>query len=191
MRYSAAEELEIIRLVEQAHLSVRQVTVLGEATPDRPFTDSSPPNPRDSFGVSKWEAEQALSEIASRFKMGVVILRPPLVYGLGVKGHFRSLMRFVDRGVPLPLGSIANRRSSLCLGSLVDAIERCLAHRAAAGRNYLIRDGEDRSTADLLRRRAAALGRKAPAFLPFRKPSRNRPPAVSAAGPRPGGCSIP
>ena len=140
------------------------VKVLGEATPDRPFTDSSPPDPRDPYGVSKWEAEKALSEIAGRFKMGVVILRPPLVYEPGVKGNFRSLMRLVDRGVPSPLGSIANRRSLLCLGNLVDAIERCLAHRAAAGRTYLIHDGEDLSTADLLRRLAAALGRKAPPF---------------------------
>ncbi len=96
--------------------------------------------------------------------MEIVILRPPLVYGPGVNGKFRSLMRLVDRGLPLPLGSVANRRSLLYLGNLVDAIDRCLSHPAAAGRTYLLRDGEDLSTAELVRRLGAALRRRTALF---------------------------
>ncbi len=148
----------------QRFIFLSSVKVLGEATPDRPFTDSSPPDPRDPYGVSKWEAEIGLAEIANETGMEVVVLRPPLVYGPGVKGNFRSLMRFVDRGLPLPLAGIENRRSLLYVGNLVDAIALCLSHDAAAGKTYLIRDGEDLSTAELVRRLAAVLGRRAPLF---------------------------
>ncbi len=138
------------------------VKALGEATPDGPFTDSSPANPRDPYGVSKREAETGLSELAARSRMEVAILRPPLVYGPGVKGNFLSLLRLIERGVPLPLAAIANRRSLLYLGNLVDAVDLCLSHDGAAGRTFLIRDGEDLSSAELVRRLAAALGRRAP-----------------------------
>jgi len=140
------------------------VKVLGEATPDGPFTDSSPANPRDPYGASKREAETGLSELAARSGMEVVILRPPLVYGPGVKGNFLSLLRLIERGVPLPLGGVRNQRSLLYLGNLVDAVDLCLSHDGAAGRTFLIRDGEDLSTAELVRRLAAALGRRAPLF---------------------------
>ena len=140
------------------------VKVLGEATPDGPFTDSSPADPRDPYGVSKREAETGLSEIAAGSGMEVAILRPPLVYGPGVKGNFLSLLRLIERGVPLPLAGLRNRRSLLYLGNLVDAIDLCLSHDAAAGRTFLIRDGEDLSSAELVRRLAAALGRRAPLF---------------------------
>lgn len=140
------------------------VKALGEATPDGPFTDSSPANPRDPYGVSKREAETGLSELAARSGMEVAILRPPLVYGPGVKGNFLSLLRLIERGVPLPLAAIANRRSLLYLGNLVDAVDLCLSHDGAAGRTFLIRDGEDLSSAELVRRLAAALGRRAPLF---------------------------
>jgi nucleoside-diphosphate-sugar epimerase len=136
------------------------VKAVGEASPDGPLTEASPPKPGDPYGISKWEAEAELRELASRSGMEIVILRPPLVYGPGVKGNFRSLLRLVDRGIPLPLGGIANRRSLLYLGNLVDAIGLCLSHPAAAGRTYLLRDGEDLSTSDLVRRLGAALGRK-------------------------------
>ncbi len=140
------------------------VKVLGEATPDGPFTDSSPVNPQDPYGASKREAETGLSELAARSGMEVAILRPPLVYGPGVKGNFLSLLRLIDRGVPLPLAAIANRRSLLYLGNLVDAVDLCLSHDGAAGRTFLIRDGEDLSSAELGRRLAAALGRRARFF---------------------------
>ena len=96
--------------------------------------------------------------------MGVTILRPPLVYGPGVKGNFRKLLRFVDRRVPLPVKAVVNRRSLLYLGNLVDAIALCLEASAAANRGYLLRDGEDLSTPELLSRLAGALGRPAPLF---------------------------
>ena len=140
------------------------VKVLGEATPDGPFTDSSPANPQDPYGVSKREVETGLSELAARSGMEVAILRPPLVYGPGVKGNFLSLLRLIERGVPLPLAAIANRRSLLYLGNLVDAVDLCLSHDGAAGRTFLIRDGEDLSSAELVRRLAAALDRRAPLF---------------------------
>ncbi len=136
------------------------VKALGGASPNGPLTDASPPNPEDPYGISKCEAEAGLRRIADQLRLEVAILRLPLVYGPGVKGNFRSLMGLVDRGLPLPLGRVANRRSLLYLGNLVDAIDRCLSHPAAAGRSYLLRDGEDLSTAELVRRLAAALGRR-------------------------------
>jgi nucleoside-diphosphate-sugar epimerase len=139
---------------------VSSVKALGGANPNGPLTDTSPPNPEGPYGISKWEAEVGLREAASGSGMEVVVLRPPLVYGPGVRGNFRALMRLVDRSIPLPLGSIANRRSLLYVGNLVDAIDLCLSHPAAAGRSYLLRDGEDLSTPDLVRHLAAALGRK-------------------------------
>ncbi len=140
------------------------VKVLGDVTSDDPFTDSSPANPQDPYGVSKREAEIGLSELTARSGMEVAILRPPLVYGSGVKGNFLSLLRLIERGVPLPLAAIANRRSLLYLGNLVDAVDLCLSHDGAAGRTFLIRDGEDLSSAELARRLAAALDRRAPLF---------------------------
>ncbi len=140
------------------------VKILGDASPAGPLIESSPAKPRDPYGVSKWEAEQGLAQVARESAMEIVILRPPLVYGPGVKGNFRALGRFLDRGVPLPLGAIRNRRSLLYLGNLVEAIDLCLSHDAAAGKTYLIRDGEDLSTPDLARRLAAALGSRARLF---------------------------
>ncbi len=138
--------------------------VLGDASPDGPLTDASSPNPEDPYGISKCEAEAGLREIANQLQLEVVILRPPLVYGPGVKGNFLSLLRLIERSVPLPLGGVRNQRSLLYLGNLVDAIDLCLSHDGAAGRTFLIRDGEDLSTAELVRRLAAALGRRAPLF---------------------------
>lgn len=141
------------------------VKALGEKTPDGPWTDATPPKPVDPYGVSKWEAEAGLREMGERAGMDVVILRPPLVYGPGVKGNFRTLMGLIQRGVPLPIGGIGNRRSLIYLGNLVDAIEACLSHAAAAGQTYLVRDGEDLSTPELVHRLALALGRR-PRMLP-------------------------
>ncbi len=140
------------------------VKALGERSTDAPLTDVSPPNPEDPYGISKCEAEAGLRQIAERLRMEVTILRPPLVYGPGVKGNFRALLKLVDWRVPLPFRAVANRRSLLYLGNLVDAIAVCLEAPAAANRSYLLRDGEDLSMPELLRRLAEALGRPAPMF---------------------------
>jgi len=136
------------------------VKVHGEAS-DRPFTEADPPRPDDPYGKSKWEAEQALAQVARATGMQWTVLRPPLVYGPRAKANFLSLMRAVARGVPLPLGAIHNRRSLLYLGNLVEAIRMCLVHQAAANRVFLVSDGEDLSTPELVQRLALALGVRA------------------------------
>ena len=121
------------------------------------YRANDPPAPIDPYGVSKWEAEQALQQIGVDTGMEIVIIRPPLVYGPGVKANFQSMMRWLARGVPLPLGGIANKRSLVSIGNLVDLIERCISHPAAAGNTFLISDGEDLSTTQLLRRMSTAM----------------------------------
>lgn len=128
------------------------------------FSESDRPNPLDPYGISKWQAEQALQRIAQDTGMEVVIVRPPLVYGPGVKGNFISLMKAVDRGMPLPLAGANNARSLVYVGNLVDALIACATHPAAAGQTYLVRDGEDVSTAQLVDKLAAALGRSSRSF---------------------------
>ena len=139
---------------------VSSVKVSGERTEERPFTEDGAPRPEDAYGVSKWEAEQALSRIAAETGLEVVVLRPPLVYGPGVKGNFLRLMNLVARGVPLPLGAVDNRRSLIYTGNLAGAIVKALDAPQAAGRTYLVSDGEDVSTPDLVRGLARALGVK-------------------------------
>jgi len=107
--------------------------------------------PRDPYGISKWEAEQGLHRVAETTGLEVVIIRPPLVYGPGVKANFAALMRVVKSGVPLPLGSIHNKRSLVSLDNLVDFINTCTAHPAAGNQTFLISDGQDLSTTDLIR----------------------------------------
>jgi nucleoside-diphosphate-sugar epimerase len=136
------------------------IKVNGESTPpDAPFTQTSPANPYDSYAISKWEAEQALTQIATETGLEVVTLRCPLVYGPGVKGNFLRLLQTVDHGIPLPLALARNRRSLIYLDNLTDAIATCLTHPAAAGKTYLVSDGEDVSTAELIARIAHALGK--------------------------------
>ena len=130
------------------------VKVLGERTEDRAFSDASIPHPIDPYAISKHEAERALFRIESETAMRVTVLRPPLVYGAGVKGNFQRLLRWVDAGYPLPLGAIHNQRSLLYLGNLVDAIVTLLTRLVAPGRAYVLRDGEDVSTPELIRRLA-------------------------------------
>lgn len=130
-----------------------------------PFTADDVPAPEDPYGVSKHEAEQALRQIAADTGMEVVIIRPPLVYGPGVKANFESMMRWLARGVPLPLAAVTqNRRSLVALDNLVDLIMTCLSHPAAANQTFLVSDREDLSTAELLRRMGAALGHPARLF---------------------------
>jgi nucleoside-diphosphate-sugar epimerase len=136
------------------------IKVNGEFTQEgRPFAADDAPAPEDPYGVSKHEAEQALRQIAADTGMEMVIIRPPLVYGPGVKANFESIMRWLARGVPLPLAAVTqNRRSLVVLDNLVDLIVTCLNHPAAANQTFLVSDGEDLSTADLLKRMGAALG---------------------------------
>jgi nucleoside-diphosphate-sugar epimerase len=142
------------------------IKVNGERTMERAFTEDDAPRPEDAYGISKHEAELALRDVERKTGLEVVVLRPPLVYGPGVKGNFLRLMNLVARGLPLPLAAVANRRSLLYVGNLADAVVTALAAPRAAGRTYLVSDGEDVSTPDLVRALARALG-VAPRLLGF------------------------
>jgi nucleoside-diphosphate-sugar epimerase len=130
---------------------VSSVKVNGEATKgnDR-FSESDTPSPQDAYGISKWEAEQALHRVAMETGLEVVIVRPPLVYGRGVKGNFSQMLSALRKRIPLPLACVKNSRSLIYLGNLVDALILCATHVAAAGQTYLVSDGEDVSTPVLL-----------------------------------------
>ncbi len=137
------------------------IKVNGEQTGQQPYTEQDLPRPQDAYGVSKWEAEHALLAAADKSSMEAVVLRPPLLYGPGVKGNFLSLIRAVDHGLPLPLASVHNRRSLLYAGNLNDAVILCLEHPIAAGKTYLLADDDGVSTPDLIRGIAHALGKPA------------------------------
>ncbi len=137
------------------------IKVNGENTGNQAFTEADTPNPQDDYALSKWEAEQALKRVAVETGLDVVILRAPLVYGPGVKGNFMRLLQAVQRGIPLPLASIRNRRSLTFLGNLVEAIITCMTHPQAKGKTYLVCDDEHISTAELISRIAHALGKPA------------------------------
>ncbi|NQV56422.1 MAG: NAD-dependent epimerase/dehydratase family protein [Rhodospirillales bacterium] len=137
------------------------VKVMGEETAGAPFKETDSAMPSDAYAISKWDAEQALTDISVRAGMEAIILRPPLAYGPHVRGNFLSLLKICARGFPLPLASINNTRSLLSVGNLASAIATAAAHPAAANGAYLLSDGEDLSTPDLIRRTAHALGRKA------------------------------
>jgi len=144
---------------------VSSIKVNGEETHgQRCYTEQDAPAPQDPYGVSKWQAEQALWRIAQETKLEVVIVRPPLVYGPGVKGNFISLLAAIDNGIPLPLAGAINERSLVYVGNLASALIACATHAAAAGQTYLVRDGEDVSTALLVEKIASALGRKSRSF---------------------------
>lgn len=141
---------------------VSSIKVNGESTQlGLPFKADDVPAPQDAYGVSKMEAEQGLREIARQTGMEVVIVRPPLVHGPGVKANFAAMMRWLRLGVPLPFGAIHNQRSLVALDNLVDLIVICLTHPAAANQTFLVSDGEDISTTRLLRSMGQAMGRPA------------------------------
>jgi nucleoside-diphosphate-sugar epimerase len=143
---------------------ISSIKVNGEGTPlGAPYRADAQPQPADPYGISKMEAEQGLRALAGETGMEVVIIRPTLVYGPGVKANFLNMMRWLHKGVPLPFGAIHNRRSLVALDNLVDLIVTCIEHPAAANQTFLVSDGEDLSTTELLRRMATALG--APAHL--------------------------
>jgi nucleoside-diphosphate-sugar epimerase len=145
---------------------VSSVKVNGERTRGRPYTEDDVPRPEDAYGVTKQEAEQALVRISTQTGLEVVVLRPPLVYGPGVKGNFLRLIHLAARGVPLPLASIDNRRSLVYVGNLADAIVSAIQAPQATGRTYLVSDGEDVSTPQLIRAIAGALN-VSPRLFPF------------------------
>lgn len=146
---------------------ISSIKVNGERTKETlPFTESDEPNPQDPYGVSKCKAEEALHRVAAETGLEIVIVRPPLVYGPGVGGNFWRLLKLVERGIPLPLASAENRRSMIYLGNIVDALIVCASHPDAAGKTFLVSDGEDISTSQLIRELARQMGK--PSYLwPF------------------------
>lgn len=167
--YRRTNVLGTLNLAQQAagagvrrFVFISSIKVNGEATAlGRPFFADDIAAPLDPYGISKMEAEQGLRDIATTTGMEVVIIRPPLVYGPGVKANFQSLMRWLARGVPLPLGSINNWRSLVALDNLVDLVTTCISHPAAANQTFLVSDDEDLSTTQLLQRMGQAIGRPA------------------------------
>ncbi|MEO8342476.1 MAG: SDR family oxidoreductase [Gallionella sp.] len=138
---------------------VSSIKVNGEqTTEERPFVESDVPDPQDPYAISKLQAEQDLQRIAQETGLEVVIVRPPLVYGSGVKGNFIRLLTAIDKGIPLPLAGAHNLRSLVYVGNLVDALIACATHPAAIGQTYLVSDGEDVSTAMLVEKIAHAFG---------------------------------
>jgi nucleoside-diphosphate-sugar epimerase len=160
------------RLAEQAAAAgvrrfvyLSSIGVLGTQTNGRaPFTNFDVPEPVEDYAVSKLEAEREVWSVSANTGMEVVLVRPPLVYGAGAKGNLARLQKLVRMGLPLPLGAVHNRRSLIGLDNLVDLLIRCVDSTAAVGQTLLVSDGEDISTADLLRHMAAGLGRSACLF---------------------------
>jgi len=157
------------RLAEQAaeagvkrFVFLSSLKVLGEQTePGHPFQADAMPQPDDPYGISKWEGEQAVQQVGRVACMDVVVIRPPLVYGPGVKANFLRLLQAVSRGWPLPMGAINNKRSLVSLGNLCDLIAVCVHHPAAPGQVFLVSDGKDVSTPELILAMGKALGRPA------------------------------
>lgn len=158
-RQAAAAEVK--RLVFLSSIKVN-----GERTEGTPFREVDPAAPEDAYGQSKREAELALEALASDTGMEITVLRPPLVYGPGVKANFLRLLRLVDRGIPLPLAGIRNQRSLVSIWNLCDLIATCTSHPEAAGELFLVSDQKDLSTPGLIRALAEALGRRAH-LIPF------------------------
>ncbi len=146
------------------------IKVNGERTPiGQPFTPEDIPQPEDLYGISKLEAEQALLKLAEETGFEVVIIRPPLVYGPGVKANFQTMMHWIAKGVPLPFGGLDNRRSLLALDNLVSFIAVCLHHPAAAGQVFLVSDGDDMTVSELLHRMAESMGKRT-VLVPIPRP---------------------
>ena len=164
--YERTNTLGTLRLAQMAaaakikrFIFLSSVKVNGEETHDQPFVETDRPAPLGAYAVSKWQAEEGLLHLSQQGSLPIVIIRPPLVYGPGVRANFLQLIRWVDSGLPLPLGKIKNRRSLVGLRNLMDFIIICLHNSAAAGETFLVSDGEDLSTPDLLQRVGGFLGR--------------------------------
>ncbi len=145
---------------------ISSIKVNGEFSEEgKPFQPDDAFIPSDPYALSKYEAEQELLKMAATGELEIVIIRPPLVYGPGVKANFRALIRLVRRGVPLPFGSVHNKRSLVALENLVDFIRHCVVHPDCANQIFLISDGIDVSTTELIRKMARAMNRP-PRLLP-------------------------
>ncbi|MDS1309489.1 UDP-glucose 4-epimerase family protein [Marinobacter xiaoshiensis] len=139
---------------------ISSIKVNGEQTTSgHSFSPHDVPSPEDCYGISKHEAEIGLCELSAESGMEVVIIRPPLVYGPGVKGNFASMIKLVEKGLPLPLGAVHNKRSLVALDNLIDLIITCIDHPAAGNQTFLVSDGDDLSTTQLLRHVAEAMGK--------------------------------
>ena len=150
---------QAVRAGVKRFVFISSIGVNGSQTaPGKPFTEFDQPNPHNAYALSKWEAEQGLLHIAAETGLEVVIVRPPLVYGSNAPGNFGSLMRTVQRGRPLPLGAVHNQRSLVALDNLVDFIVTCITHPQAANQTFLVSDGQDLSTTELVRGMARAAG---------------------------------
>lgn len=139
---------------------VSSVKVHGEGTHDTPYRSTDRPAPCDAYGISKLEAETALLQLGQTTGMQIVIVRPPLVYGPGVKANFLNLIKVVRRGIPLPFGCAAGRRSMVAIENLVDLLILCTQHPKAPGQVFLVSDGADLTIGELVRMLAQALGKK-------------------------------
>lgn len=171
--FRVANTLGTINLARQSALTgvkrfvfISTIGVNGDNSGDNSYKETDEPSPHNHYSISKFEAEEVLRQITSETGMEVVIIRAPLVYGPGNPGNFLSLLHVISKGLPLPLASIKNNRSLIYVGNLVDALSLCAVHPAAAGQTYLVSDGEDVSTPELIRRTATALGAPAKLF-PF------------------------
>ncbi|MFC1750727.1 UDP-glucose 4-epimerase family protein [Pseudomonadota bacterium] len=141
---------------------ISSIKVNGESTfLGQPYTADDVSELNDPYGISKYEAENGLMKLAEETGLEVVVVRPVLVYGPGVKANFLSMMHWLNKGVPLPFGAIQNKRSLVALDNLVDLIATCICHPAAVNQIFLVSDDEDLSTTELLQRMALALGRPA------------------------------
>lgn len=145
----------------QRFVFISSIGVNGNVTQERPFTEDSIPAPHNSYAISKHEAEKILYEISENSGIKVSIIRPPLVYGPGVKANFLNMMKWIDKGIPLPLGAIRNKRSLVALDNLVDFLINCLTDPRAENQTFLISDDNDVSTPELIHKTAAGLGKKA------------------------------
>ncbi|KAE9636503.1 UDP-glucose 4-epimerase family protein [Aeromonas veronii] len=145
---------------------ISSIKVNGESTRvNSPFTEKNIPAPEDAYGISKLAAETGLRELSIETNMEVVIIRPPLVYGPGVKANFSAMMNLASKNLPLPLGAINNKRSMVALDNLVDLIVTCIDHPKAANKTFLVSDDHDVSTTELLEMMVRAIG-KTPRLLP-------------------------
>jgi len=136
---------------------VSTIKVNGEQTSTEPFRETDVPQPEGPYAISKWESEQALQRIGAESGMEIVVLRPPLVYGRGVGANFIHLLHLVQKCIPLPFASVSNRRSLIYVKNLADAILTSATHPRATGQTFLVSDGEDISTPELIRRIADAM----------------------------------
>lgn len=161
-RVNAEGTLNLARQAQAAGIKrfifISSIKVNGEQTKiNQPYKADDAPKPIDPYGVSKLEAEQGLQKLAAETNMEIVIIRPVLVYGEGVKANFLNMMKWLHHNIPLPLGAIKNKRSLVALDNLVDLIVTCIDHPKAANQIFLVSDGEDLSTTELLQRMAKAL----------------------------------